>query len=335
MALFGKKKKKADTAPAEAAVENTEAEENAATEEEAAPELTPEERFKKDCAEMSRALRVMFPQQMLIGFYYAELQSGGYIDDFCCYALDGRLLERQTIPQLCGLSLPDMVSREEKLEKAFMAMHESSQAATGKPCNAISIMILNNGQVKMDVTAAELTDGEEEKRYAAWREKVEKANPRYQPPHVSEQQLKEIQSKTAELYRQLGTEFFSFLPETDYKIAYFYAENGENGVFYYHRLVTADGELIDGDEMFEKFDMDKEEAAKNRVEIVKLIMAIRQVFIGEKQKPFTSITLSVTSKGEFQSHLGFGPADAAGEKQRLEDWKKQYTGEDAQETAKA
>ncbi len=187
----------------------------------------------------------------------------------------------------------------------------------------------------MDVTAAELTEGEEEKRYAAWRKKVEKANPRYQPPHVSEQQLKEIQSKTAELYRQLGTEFFSFLPETDYKIAYFYAENGENGVFYYHRLVTADGELIDGDEMFEKFDMDKEEAAKNRVEIVKLIMAIRQVFIGEKQKPFTSITLSVTSKGEFQSHLGFGPADAAGEKQRLEDWKKQYTGEDAQETAKA
>ena len=84
MALFGKKKKKADTAPAEAAVENTEAEENAAAEEEAAPELTPEERFKKDCAEMSRALRVMFPQQMLIGFYYAELQSGGYIDDFCC-----------------------------------------------------------------------------------------------------------------------------------------------------------------------------------------------------------------------------------------------------------
>mgnify|MGYP004460683603 FL=1 len=42
MALFGKKKKKADTAPAEAAVENTEAEENAAAEEEAAPELTPE-----------------------------------------------------------------------------------------------------------------------------------------------------------------------------------------------------------------------------------------------------------------------------------------------------
>ena len=158
MALFGKKKKKADTAPAEAAVENTEAEESAAAEEEAAPELTPEERFKKDCAEMSRALRVMFPQQMLIGFYYAELQSGGYIDDFCCYALDGRLLERQTIPQLCGLSLPEMVSREEKLEKAFMAMHESSQAATGKPCNAISIMILNNGQVKMDVTAAELTE---------------------------------------------------------------------------------------------------------------------------------------------------------------------------------
>lgn len=333
MALFGRKKKTKDTAPEqeellENQAEENETEENAEESSEAAPEITPEERFKRDCANLSRCVRVMFPQQLLIGFYYAELQSGGYIDDFCCYAADGRLIERQDIPRLCGMSLPDMVSREEKLEEAFMALHESSPDATGKPCNAVSVMVLGDGQVKLDVTAAELTDGEEETRYAKWREKVEKANPRYMPPRMSQEQLKEIQDQTAELYRKLGTEFYSFLPGEDFKIAYFYAENGEgeNGVFYYHRLVTADGEIVDGDDMFERFEMDKEEAAKNRVEIVKLIMQIIQVFVSAGQKPFTGITLSVTGKGEFQSQLSFGPTDAAGEQARLEEWKKTHTG---------
>jgi hypothetical protein len=332
MALFGRKKKNDVSSPEkeeekEKNLDETQ-EESAEEESEQSPEISPEERFKRDCMNISKKLRYMFPQQMLIGFYYAELQSGGYIDDFCCYAVDGRLIEKADIPKLCGMSLPDMVSREEKLEKAFMAVHESSPAATGNPCNAISIMMLNNGQIKMDVTSGELAEGEEEIRYAEWRKKVEKANPRYMPPKVSEEKLKTIQDKTAELYKELGTEFYSFLPGEDFKIAYFYAENGENGIFYYHRLITADGEFIDGDELFEKFDMDKEEAAKNRVAIVQLIMQIMQVFKDFGEKPFTGITLAVTGKGEFQSHLSYGPTDAAGEQARLEDWKKLYNGEE-------
>lgn len=331
MALFGKKKKNKTAEPEKETVKEIEKEEEAAeTEtgtEEKEPEMTPEERFKRDCGNLGMRLRYMFPQQMLIGFYYAELQSGGYIDDFCCYALDGRLMERQEIPKLCGMSLPDMVSREEKLEKAFFAVHESSPAATGKPCNAVSITMMNDGKVKMDINSGELADGEEEIRYAAWRKRVEAANPRYMPPRVSEEKLKEIQDKTAEIYKELGTEFYSFLPGEDFKIAYFYAENGENGVFYFHRLITADGETVDGDELFERFDMDKEEAAQNRVTIVKLIMDITQVFVSAGQKPFTSITLSVTGKGEFKSELGFGPTDPAGEQARLEEWKTRHTGE--------
>ncbi|MGN0633157.1 MAG: immunity protein YezG family protein [Oscillospiraceae bacterium] len=347
MALFGRKKKKAElaeeeqqlvTAEAEAEAEAEEEEEEEAdvtdaaeetAEDEAAAEkteLSVDEQFKKDCANISRCLRLMFPQQMLIGFYYAELQSGGYIDDFCCYALDGRLIERQQIPSLCGMSLPDMVSREEKLEQAFFDFRKSAEAASGKPCNAVSIMMLNDGQVKLDVTAAELVDGEEEIRYGKWRERVEMANPRYMPPKISQEQMQEIQNESAELYKALGTEFFSFLPDTQFKKAYFYAENGENGVFYFHRLVTNDDEFIDGDELFDKFEMNKEEAAANRVEIVKLIMQLREIFIRHKQKPFTTVTLSVTDKGEFQSHLGFGPTDAAGEQKRLEDWKNTFKG---------
>jgi hypothetical protein len=269
----------------------------------------------------------MFPQQMLIGFYYAEMQSGGYIDDFCCYTTDGRLIERQDIPKLCGMSLPDMVSREEKLEEAFLALRESAPAASGNPFNAVSIMILNDGQVKMDITAGELVDGEEEKRYGVWRKKVEMGNPRYMPPKIDQEKMKQIQDKTAQLYSELGTEFYSFLPGEDFKIAYFLAENGENGVFYYHRLITADGEIIDGDDLFDRYDMDKEEAANNRVAIVKLIMDIRQIFIDSGEKPFTGITLSVTGKGEFKSHLSFGPTDAAGEQDRLAAWKNTFKGE--------
>lgn len=329
MALFGRKKRSKDTSPEKETVKDIEIEEEEETSEseEAAPEISPEERFKQACANISKRLRYMFPRQMLIGFYYAELQSGGYIDDFCCYALDGRLIDKQNIPKLCGMSLPDMVSREEKLEQAFYELHESSPEATGKPCNAVSITMMNDGQVKMDVTATELTEGEEDIRHSEWLKRVEKSNPRYMPPKISEEKLKEIQDKTGELYKQLGTEFYSFLPGEDFKIAYFYAENGENGIFYYHRLIANDGEIIDGDDLFDRFDMDKDEAANNRVAIVKLIMELIQIFVSSGEKPFTGITLSVTGKGEFQSHLSFGPTDAAGEQARLEEWKKMYTGE--------
>jgi hypothetical protein len=332
MGLFGKKKASSAPFPQQETVEEeivteeeTEAEENESAEE-AAPELSPEERFKQDCANISKCLRVLFPQQMLIGFYYAELQTGGYIDDFCCYATDGRLIERQDIPKLCGMSLPDMVSREEKLEQAFFKLHESAPAASGKPFNAVSMMMLNDGQVKMDITSGELTEGEEDIRYANWRKKIDMANPRYLPPRIDEEKMKQIQERTNPAYNELGTEFYSFLPGEDFKVAYFYAENGENGVFYFHRLVTNDGEIIDGDELFDRYDMDKEEAANNRVTIVKLIMDIRQVFVDFGEKPFSSITLSVTGKGEFTSNLGFGPTDAAGEQERLELWKKKYNG---------
>lgn len=337
MALFGKKKKSKPeeeqaVKPVQEEMPETvsanEAESDASEEavDNAAPELSTEEQFKKACAGISAALRVMFPQQMLIGFFYAELQSGGYIDDFCCYATDGRLLERQEIPKLCGISLPDMVSREEKLEQAFFNIRKSALAHTGKNINAVGVTMLGNGQVKLDMTEGELTDGEEEKRYNNWRKRVDMANPKYMPPRLSEEKMKDIQEKTAELYKDLGSEFYTFVPGEDFKIAYFYAENGENGVFYFHRYITSDGEIIDGDELFDRFDMNKEEAAQARVTIVKRIMDIRQVFVEVQEKPFSTMTLSVTAKGEFKSELGFGPTDAEGEQDRLEAWKKMHTG---------
>jgi hypothetical protein len=330
MALFGRKKnKKAESEKASEVTQATEneIEEDAAENTEEKVEISAEDRFKQACGNISKSVRMVFPEQLVIGFYYGELQSGGYIDDFCCYATDGRLIERRDVPSLCGVSLPDMVSREEKIERAFMEMHETAPAATGKSCNAISLMILGNGQVKLDITSGELADGEEEIRYREWRKKVEVGKPRPVAQKMSEEQIKEIQEKTSELYRELGTEFYSFLPDEDFKIGYFYAETDGKNVFFFHRLITNDGETVDGDELFDRFSMDKDEAVNNRMAVVKYIMDIRKVFVDSKQNPFTTITLSVTGKGAFQSQLGFGQINPDGEQARLDAWKKEHTGE--------
>ncbi len=336
MALFGKNKKakavQEDSKQQEAVLEQEDevtesaSEENDSEAAQSTPEPTTEEVFKNACAELGKRVRFMFPQQMYIGFYYGELQEDGYIDDFCCYAGNGRLIEKQEIPALCKISLPDMVSREEKLEQAFFKMRRAAIDYTEKNCNAIFLTIMGNGQLRIDITSEDLVEGEEDIRYGRFRKKVEMANPRYMPPKIEKEKMAQIQKQTEEIYRSLGTEFFSYLPDTDFRVGYFYAENGENGIFHYTRLVTNDGEIIDEDEIFERYSMDKEEVAKNRIEVVKLIMAIRQIFVNEKQKPFTSITLSVSGKGEFQSHLGFGPVDAAGEQERLETWKSSFRG---------
>ena len=330
MALFGKKKASKEEPAQETLSEETVVEEStdeeAETENKVAEEKTPEEEFKDACAFMSKRLRLMFPAQMLIGFYYGELQEDGYIDDFCCYAKGGRLIEKQEIPSVCKISLPDMVSREEKLEEGFFKVRRTAEAFTEKPCNALSLIILGDGQVKIDITSAELKEGEEDIRYAKWRKNVEANNPRYMPPKIAKEKLEQIQKRTEELYRELGTEFYSYLPDEDFRVGYFYAEIGENGVFHFTRLVTTDGEIVDDADIFTRFNMDAEQAAKDRVQIVKLIMQIRQIFIEAKEKPFTSITLSVSGKGEFQSHLGFGPVDAAGEQERFENWKAAFRG---------
>lgn len=342
MGLFGKKKKAdeleeeiIENEAAEAEEEEAEAEsvseaEAASDEEETAPEeeqeLTPEDIFKNASAELTQRIRLMFPQQMQIGFYYAELQEDEYIDDLCCYAAGGVLIERDEIPAKCGMSYPDMVSREEKLEQAFFRFRKAAEAFSNKPCNGVTVTMVSNGQVKLEIISNELVAGEEDARYARFREKVDRGNPRYLPPMISKEEASAIQQKTAPAYTELGTEFFSFLPETEFKKAYFYVEIGNGGAFFYHRMVLEDGEILDGDDMYERFGMDKETSEKNRMEIVRRVMEIRSIIVGENHKPFSSVTLTINSKGEFRSFMGFGPTDPEGEQERLEQWKAHFNG---------
>lgn len=322
MALFGKNKK--DIVGEEETLLDEEVQQDTAEPEE--DTASAQERFNKACENISRCFRVLLPQQLYAGFFYAELQEGGYIDDFCCYASDGRFMERQEIPKLCGLSLPDMVAREEKLEQAFFQLRKCAQEVSGKPCSALSLTMLHNGQVKVDLVSGELKEGEEEKRYNAWRDKVEAADPKKARRSFSPEKLEEIKNRTREVNMKIGTEFYSMLPGDDFKIAYLYAENGENGIFYYQRFITNEGEILDNDELADRFGQDKQKLAEGRVEVVKLIMQMMHIFEEAGEKPFTSITLSVTGKGEFQCDLGFGATDAAGESARIEMWKEAHKG---------
>lgn len=338
MALFSKKKKKVeieDIRTEEPEIEIDEeqpeveadpADENGEAVPADEPEKTPEEVFKARCAELSNRVRLMFPKQMLIGFYYAELQSEGYIDDFVCITTNNQKIERSDIPSKCGMALPDMVAREERLEQAFFRFRKAAEAYSQKPCNAVSLTMLNNGQVKLDITSEELKDGEEELRYGKWREMVDKTEVRPAPKKIPEEKLRQIQQQAQESYSALGTEFFSFLPdEAEFKIAYFYAECNENGVFYHHRMILNDDTILDGAELFERFGMDKEQAQKDLVEVVRLLMNVRKIFTDNGEMPFTNATLSVTQAGEFSSSLSFSPVSAATEQERLEKWKAAHT----------
>lgn len=332
MAFFKKKRKIKIEEPVieeqEVLEEDTEEEPDKTDAEPDEPEISPDEKFRQDCAAVTKRLRMVFPKNMLIGFYYGEFQSGGYIDDFCCYTTNGKLIEKSDIPKLCGVGFADMVAREERLEKAFMNVRASAPEATGKPCNALSITLLANGKVKLDVTADELIDGKEAERYEKWRRHVEDSSPGKIAAQAAAGRLKKIQDDNKQLYENLGVEFYSFMPGEDFKMAYFYAEFGESGVFFYHRLVTDDGVIFDGDDMFEKYEMDKDEAVKNRFEIIKILMQLRQTFANAKQPVFTTVTLSVTGKGEFRSKIGFEKIPAAEESVRLEKWKETHSGEE-------
>ena len=346
MALFGKKKtadeaeelenevveQEEETEEQTDAADSDETAEGAAAEETPEEEKTPEELFKDRCALLARRMRLMFPKNMLIGFYYAELQAEGYIDDFCCYTNRAERINRDEIPEKLGMSLPDMVSREEKLEQAFFLFRRAAEAYTEKSCNAVSLTMLNDGQVKIDITSEPLVEGEEDIRYGKWLDMIDKTELRPVPPpaqspvqrKIPEEKLKVIQETAHQYYQELGTEFFSFQPEADFKIAYFYAEVNENGVFYHNRLIMNDGEIIDGDDIFGRFGMDAEKAAASRVEIVKALMKVRSVFEQNGEMPFTNATLSVTAKGEFSSSLAFNPVSAATEQDRLEAWKEAH-----------
>ncbi|MBQ1537080.1 MAG: DUF600 family protein [Ruminococcus sp.] len=289
---------------------------------------TPEELFQDRVLLLAQRVRMMFPQQMLIGFYYAELQSEGYIDDLCCYTTKAELLEKSDIPARTGMSLPDMVSREEKLQQAFFLFRKAAELFTKKACNAVSLTMLGDGQVKVDITSEPLVEGEEDIRYGKWREMVEKTELRpaaAAPRQIPKEKLDQIQKQAESTYEALGTEFFSFLPDdVDYKVAYFYAENNENGIFYFNRMIMNDGEIIDGDDMFDRFEMDKEEAQANRLEIINKIMDLSKVFADNGEPPFTNITLTVTPNGEFSSNMEFNPVSAQTEQKRLEHWKEDH-----------
>lgn len=311
---------------AEAEAENESEAQEASDEAVSEGELTPEELFKKASTELSQRIRLMFPQQMQIGFYYAELQEDEYVDDLCCYVISGELIERDEIPTKCGMSYPDMVAREEKLEQAFFRFRKAAEAFSGKPCHGITVTMVSNGQIRLEIISNELVAGEEDARYARFREKVEKSDPRYLPPIVSKEEAAAIQQKTAPIYQELGTEFFSFLPEAEFKKAYFYVEISNGGAFMHHRMVLEDGEILDGDDMYERFGMDREVAERDRMEIVRKVIGLKNILIQEKHKPFTTVTLTITSKGEFRSFMGFGAIDPEGEQTRLADWKAHFNG---------
>lgn len=290
-------------------------------------ELSPEDKFKQKSAELCRALRMMFPQQMLIGFYYAELQADGYIDDLCCYTTNGELLEKDEIPERTNMTDAEAIAREEKLEQAFFLFRRAAVEFTEKPCNGVTVLLMNNGQAKLDIVSQELVEGEEDERYAKFREKVEMGNPRYQPPKMSEDTLAAIRAKSHEVYQAMGQSFYNFIPGNEFKVAFFYSEFSERGVFYYYRTVLNDGTILDKDEVFEHYGIDLAQTEERRNEIIKNEFAFRQAFINEKARPFTAISLAITGDGKFNTSMGYGPTDEAGENTRLEDWKSKNKGD--------
>lgn len=336
MGLFGKKKKTEPENELETQVQEIESEnedENTAQTPENAADVSdenasPEDIFKKQCAQLARCLRVMFPQQMLIGFYYAELQEEGYIDDFRCYTTKGELLDRDNIPVRCNMSVPDMISREEKLEQAFFLFRRAAIEFTQKPCNGVNLTLLNDGQVKIDIVSDPLVEGEEDERYGKFLDRVERSDPKFIPPVISEEVNQKIHELTKDTYRNIGQSFYNFIPGDEFKVAYMYAEFSERGVFYYNRIVLNDGTVIDGDNFVEHYGVNRTQAEERRNLIIQYVMEFRQVFAQEAPKPFNAITLKVTGGGEFSIHLGYGPTDEQNEIKRLEIWKKQFTGED-------
>jgi hypothetical protein len=108
----------------------------------------------------------MFPKQMFLGFYYAELQEDGYIDDYCCYTTNGEQLEKDEIPARTGMVDAEYIAREEKLEQAFFLFRRAAVEFTEKPCNGVTLILMNNGQAKLDIVSKDLIEGEEDERYA-------------------------------------------------------------------------------------------------------------------------------------------------------------------------
>ena len=112
MGLFGKKKEeseKEEFLEEELETEEVELDEEDAVEEENEDEdknvvVSPEDKFRAKSIALCNAIRMMFPQQMDTGCYYAELQQDGYIDDYCCYATNGELLEKDEIPQRLNIT---------------------------------------------------------------------------------------------------------------------------------------------------------------------------------------------------------------------------------------
>jgi len=288
---------------------------------------SPEDKFRERAALLGGALRMMFPQQLLVGFYYAELQADGYIDDLCCYATNGELLEKDEIPERTGMTDPEMIAREEKLEQAFFLFRRAAVEFTQKPCNGVTVILRSNGQAQVDIVSQELVEGEEDQRYAQFRRKVEAADPRYQPPQMSEETLAAIRSKTHGIYSAMGQSFYNFVPGNEFKVAYFYTEFGENGVFYYYRCFLNDGTMLEKEDMFKHYGVDISQAEQRRNEIITHAMAFRNVFISEGTKPFSAISLTITGDGKFTTNLNYGPTDAAGEEDRLNVWKAQNNGE--------
>ncbi len=289
--------------------------------------LSPEDRFRDRAANLSKALRMMFPQQMLIGYYYAELQEDGYIDDYCCYATNGELLEKDEIPARLQMTDAEMIAREEKLEQSFFLFRRAAVEYTEKACNGVTVILMNNGQAKLDIVSDDLVEGEEDARYAAFRKKVEIGNPRYQPPRISEETLAAIREKTQDTYKDLGQSFYNFIPGNEFKVAYFYSEFSERGVFYFYRMFLNDDTVLEKEQIFEHFGVDIKEADMRRNEIINHEFAFRNAFVEEKARPFSAISLTITGDGKFTTNLSYGPTDEAGEPERLEMWKKQNNGE--------
>jgi hypothetical protein len=288
---------------------------------------SPEDKFKERAALISRSLRMMFPQQMLIGFYYAELQADGYIDDFCCYATNGELLEKDEIPERTGMNDAEMIAREERLEQAFFLFRRAAVEFTGKPCNGVTVILMSNGQAKIDIVSQELVEGEEDQRYEAFRRKVEAADPRFQPPQMSEKTLAAIREKTHGIYAAMGQSFYNFIPGNEFKVAYFYSEFGEHGVFYYYRCFLNDGTMLEKENIFEHYGIDLSQAEERRNEIITHAISFRDAFVSEGVKPFTAISLTITGDGKFTTNLNYGPTDEAGEEERLNIWKANNNGE--------
>ena len=341
MGLFGKKKEepeKEELIGEEEELDTEEAELDAAdaVQEEISDEsededknvvLSPEDKFREKSKALIIALRMMFPQQMDNGLYYAELQEDGYIDDYCCYVTNGELLEKDDIPERIGMNDAEYISREEKLEQAFFQFRRAAIEFTEKACNGVTLHLMNDGQAKIDIVSEDLVEGEEDERYAKFRKKVEVADPRFRAPKLDENKLNAIREKTHGIYQAMGQSFYNFIPGNDFKVAYFYSEFSERGVFYFYRCVLNDDTILDKEAVFEHFGVDIAESDERRNAIVTNAMAFRQAFIDEQAKPFSAISLSITGDGKFSTNLSYGPTDEEGEMERLEAWKAQNTGE--------